>query len=114
MRDGFMDAEEHQAMRERGIRVVIGGDYGFNINPIGRNATDLEYFVKHFGFTPSEALTAATRTGGELMMRGDELGLIKPGYLADLLLVDGDPLMDVRVLQDQSKLKMIIKGGVIQ
>ena len=87
-------------MRRRGIRIVVGGDYGFAVNPQGTNARDLEHFVTHFGFSESEALQAATRIGGEIMLQGDELGLIRPGYLADLLLIDGDPLRDVRVLQD--------------
>jgi imidazolonepropionase-like amidohydrolase len=102
----------HHEMRKRGIRIVIGGDYGFAANPQGTNARDLEHFVVHLGFSPSEALQAATRTGGEIMKRGHELGQIKPGFLADLLLVDGDPLQDVRVLQDKKRLAMIMKDGV--
>ncbi len=102
----------HHEMRKRGIRVVVGGDYGFAANPQGTNARDLEHFVTHFGFSPSEALQAATRTGGEIMVRGHELGLVKPGYLADLLLVDGDPLQDVRLLQDKKRFAFIMKDGV--
>jgi imidazolonepropionase-like amidohydrolase len=102
----------HGEMRRRGIRIVVGGDYGFAVNPQGTNARDLEHFVAHFGFSPSEALQAATRTGGEIMQRGHELGLIKEGYLADLLLVDGDPLKDVRVLQDRKRFAFVMKGGV--
>ncbi len=102
----------HNEMRKRGIRIVVGGDYGFAANPQGTNARDLEHFVTHLGFSASEALQAATRTGGEIMKRGHELGQVKPGFLADLLLVDGDPLQDVRVLQDRRRLAMIMKGGV--
>lgn len=102
----------HAEMRRRGIRVVIGGDYGFAANPQGTNARDLGYFVKHFGFGASEALQAATRIGGQIMRRGHELGLVKAGFLADLLLVDGDPLADVRVLEDKARLAWIMKGGV--
>lgn len=102
----------HAEMRRRGIRVVIGGDYGFDVNPQGTNARDLEHFVTHFGFSASEALQAATRVGGEIMLMGDELGLVREGFLADLLLVDGDPLADVRVLQDGARLSMIMKDGV--
>ena len=102
----------HQEMRRRGIRVVVGGDYGFADNPQGTNARDLEHFVKHFGFTPSDALQAATRIGGQIMQRGHELGLVKAGWLADLLLVDGDPLADVRVLQDKRRLSLVMKAGV--
>jgi imidazolonepropionase-like amidohydrolase len=46
-----------------------------------------------------------------LMMRGDELGQVKPGYLADLLMVDGDPLADIRILQDANRLVGIMKDG---
>ena len=98
-------------MRKRGIRVLPGGDYGFPYNPIGRNARDLQWFVELLGYSPTEALVAATKLGGELMGRGELLGQLKPGYLADLLLVDGDPTRDVRVLQDQAKLALIMKDG---
>ena len=98
-------------LRKRGVRVLPGGDYGFPWNPMGKNARDLELFVKLFGFTPAEALRAATHYGGQLMGMGDELGLIRPGYLADLLLVDGDPLSDIGILQDRDRLMMILKGG---
>lgn len=101
----------HNEMRKRGIRIVVGGDYGFAANPQGTNARDLEHFTVHFGFSASEVLQAATRTGGEIMMRGRELGLVRQGYLADLLLVDGDPLVDVRVLQDKKRFAFIMKDG---
>ena len=98
-------------MRKRGIRVLPGGDYGFPYNPIGRNARDLQLFVDLFGYTPIEALVAATKLGGELMGQGDLIGLLKPGYLADLLVVDGDPTIDVRILQERERLLMIMKDG---
>jgi imidazolonepropionase-like amidohydrolase len=104
--------ELYPKMRKRGIRVLPGGDYGFPYNPIGSNARDLEWFVKLLGYTPTETLVAATRLGGELMGR-EPLGQIRPGYLADLLLVDGDPAADIRVLQDPEKLVMVMKDGNI-
>jgi len=96
-------------MRRRGIRVLPGGDYGFPYNPIGRNARDLQLFVELFGFTPVDALVAATKHGGELM--GLDVGVVKPGMLADLLLVDGDPTTDVRILQDKARIAMVMKDG---
>ena len=99
------------AMRRRGIRVLPGGDYGLFCNPQGTNARDLEHFVQLLGFTPLQAIVAATRHGGELMGLGDELGRIEPGCLADLLLVKGDPLADIRILQDASRLTAIMKNG---
>src|SRR5689334_18329641 len=89
-----------QKMHKRGIRILPGGDYGFAWIKHGTNAKDLEYFVKYLGYTPMEALLAATKLGGEIMMRGHELGQIKEGHLADLVLVDGDPLASIAVLQD--------------
>jgi imidazolonepropionase-like amidohydrolase len=98
-------------MRKRGIRVLPGGDYGFAWNPHGTYARDLLLFVDVLGFTPTETLVAATRLGGEIMGMGEELGQIKPGYLADLLLVDGDPLADIKRLQSQDALLVIMKDG---
>jgi imidazolonepropionase-like amidohydrolase len=98
-------------LKKRGVRLLPGGDYGFPFNPNGRNARDLELFVRHFGYTPTEALLAATRLGGQLVGMGEELGQIKAGFLADLLLVDGDPTRDVSILQNKTRLLAIMKGG---
>ncbi|WP_068072359.1 amidohydrolase family protein [Novosphingobium lentum] len=98
-------------LRRRGVRVLIGGDYGFPFNPNGRNARDLEHFVTHYGFTPAEALSSATMLGGQLMGQGDELGLVREGFIADLLLIDGDPTTDVTILQDAARIAMIMQGG---
>ena len=98
-------------LRRRGVRVVIGGDYGFPNNPIGRQARDLGLFVELFGYSPTEALRAATVHGAELMGRGDELGRLEPGFLADLLVVDGDPTDDVRILENSERLLAIVQGG---
>jgi len=100
-------------MRKRGIRVLPGGDYGFTYTPHGTYARDLWLFVKILGFSPAETLVAATRLGGELMGYPDELGVIKAGALADLLLVDGDPLADIAVLQDRGAFRMIMQDGVL-
>jgi imidazolonepropionase-like amidohydrolase len=99
-----------KAMLKRGIRVLPGGDYGFAWAPHGENAKDLEYFVKYLGMTPMETLISCTRWGGQMMMRND-LGEIKEGYLADLLLVDGDPLSNIGILREKSRLLAIMKDG---
>ena len=101
-----------KAMHKRGVRVLPGGDYGFAWAKHGENAKDLQYLVKYAGMTPMEAIVAATKRGGEIMMRGGELGQVKEGYLADLLLVDGDPVSNLAILQDQSKILAIMKDGV--
>ena len=101
-----------RAMHKRGVRVLPGGDYGFAWAPHGENAMDLQYLVKYAGMTPMEALVSATKHGGAIMKRGEELGQIKEGYLADLLLVDGDPLADLSILLDRRKLLGIMKDGI--
>jgi imidazolonepropionase-like amidohydrolase len=116
MKSDAQQVIEHQRklmpeLHRRGVRLLPGGDYGFPFNPHGRNARDLELFVRHFGYTPTEALIAATRLGAQLVGMGDELGQIKVGYLADLLLVDGDPTRDVSILQHKTRLLAIMKGG---
>jgi imidazolonepropionase-like amidohydrolase len=66
--------------------------------------------VKLFGYGHGEALMCATRTGGEIMGMPD-LGQIRPGFLADLVLVDGDPSQDVTILQNRERLLAIMKDG---
>jgi imidazolonepropionase-like amidohydrolase len=100
-------------MRKRGIRILPGGDYGFVFTPHGTYARDLWVFVKILGFSPMETLVAATKLGGELMGRPGELGVVKAGALADLLLVDGDPLAHIEILQDKTALRMIMKDGAL-
>jgi imidazolonepropionase-like amidohydrolase len=101
----------YHEIRRRGIRVVIGGDYGFNITPMGENARDIGHFVKFFGYSPAEALRCATSVGGDLMGHAGELGIIREGALADLLLVDRNPLEDLSVLVGPDHFVMIMKNG---
>ena len=105
----------HTELRKRGIRHLIGGDYGFAWSKNGTNARDLGFFVEYYGYSPAEALRCATRNGGALMTMasGDKLGEVREGYLADLLLVDGDPLADVSVLTNADRLALIMKDGQI-
>jgi imidazolonepropionase-like amidohydrolase len=104
--------ESLRAMHRRGIRVLPGGDYGFAFTPHCQNARDLEFFVKYLGMTPAEAIRSTTVYGGEIMMRPNELGQVKEGYLADLLLVDGDPLANIAILRDPKRILAVMKDGV--
>jgi len=103
--------ESLRAMHRRGIRVLPGGDYGFAFTPHCQNARDLEFFVKYLGMTPMEAIRSTTLYGGQIMMKGHELGVVKEGYLADLLLVDGDPLANLSILRDPKRLLAVMKDG---
>ena len=105
----------HTELRKRGIRHLIGGDFGFAWSKQGTNARDLRFFVDYYGYTPAEALRCGTRNGGALMTMGstEKLGEVKEGHLADLLLVDGDPLSDVSILLNADRLVVIMKDGQI-
>ena len=99
-------------LREAGIKLVVGGDYGISIAPHGTYAKDLEYFVDLFGMSNAEAILCATKNGGLAFDPYGSVGTIEEGSLADLVIVDGDPLNDIRVLQDHSKLQ-IMKNGLL-
>jgi len=103
--------ESLRAMHRRGVRILPGGDYGFAFTPHGQNARDLEFFVKYLGFTPMEAIRSATLYGGQIMMKPNELGVVKEGFLADLLLVDGDPLANLAILRDPKRILAVMKDG---
>jgi len=111
MRELEAAIETMKKIHKRGIKILPGGDYGFAWTPHGTNAKDLEYFVKYIGMSTMDALLSATREGGKIMMRPHELGQIKDGYLADLILVDGDPLADITVLQKPERILAVMKDG---
>ncbi|QEX18421.1 amidohydrolase [Hypericibacter terrae] len=100
-------------LRKRGVRALIGGDYGFAQSPQGTNARDLKHFVDLLGYTPSEALQCGTRVGGQVMGMGHELGQVKEGFLADLLLVNGDPLKDLSIMVPEESFHVIMKDGAL-
>ncbi len=103
----------HTELRKRGIRHLIGGDYGFTWNMQGTQARELQYFVDYYGYSPAEALVCATRNGGLAMRREGDLGTLAEGMLADMLLVDGDPLADLALLTERERIVMIMKDGDI-
>jgi imidazolonepropionase-like amidohydrolase len=106
-------AAVYTELRKRGVRILIGGDYGFAQSPQGDNARDLKHFVDLLGFSPSEALQCGTRVGGQVMGLGNELGQVREGYLADLLLVDGDPLEDLDLVVREKIFLFISKEGAL-
>ncbi|MCT2400516.1 metal-dependent hydrolase family protein [Novosphingobium mangrovi (ex Huang et al. 2023)] len=104
----------HTELRKRGVRHLIGGDYGFCWSPQGTQGRDLKSFVDLYGYSPAEALICATRNGGLAMGYNGELGTLEAGKLADLILVDGDPLADISVLSGPEKVALVMKDGAIQ
>jgi imidazolonepropionase-like amidohydrolase len=93
-----------------GVKIAMGTDAGGFGH--GRNAAELASMVEA-GMTPMQAIVAATRMGAACMDLGDTVGQLRAGMFADLLVVDGDPLTDVRVLEDRARLRLIMKDGVI-
>jgi imidazolonepropionase-like amidohydrolase len=91
-----------------GVNVVAGTDAGGHGHP--NNALELEHLVAA-GLTPMQALQAATSRAAECLGLEGEIGTIEKGKWADLVLVDGDPLKDIRVLQDAQRIKRVLKGG---
>ena len=107
-------AESARMILKAGGRLGMGGDYGFAWNPHGDYAKELTFFVKHVGFSPLETITCATKTGAEIMGRAHEFGTLESGKLADILVVDGDVLGDIAILEDRARFLAVIQGGVFK
>ena len=107
-------AESARRILRAGGRLGMGGDYGFAWNPHGDYARELSFFVNYVGLTPLEVITCATKTGAEIMGQGGELGTVEPGKLADLLVVDGDVVADIRLLEQRQRFLGVFQGGVVK
>jgi imidazolonepropionase-like amidohydrolase len=98
-------------LHSNGVRLVAGGDFGHQWTQHGTYAAELVAYVELADLTPLEALLTATANAGPLV--GERLGRIEPGYLADLVVLDGDPTVDVGVLLDRSRIGAVVKGGEV-
>lgn len=107
-------AESARMIFRAGGRLGLGGDYGFAWNPHGTYAKEISFFVNYVGFSPVEALMCATKTGAEIMGREQEFGTLEAGKLADILVVDGDLIRDITLLEDRSRLTAVIQGGFVK
>lgn len=107
-------AESARRILKAGGRLGMGGDYGFAWNPHGDYARELTFFVKHVGFSPLETIRCATKTGAEILGRGHELGTLEAGKLADVLVVDGDVVADIRILEERKRFIAVMQGGIIK
>ena len=95
-----------------GVKVAAGSDAAMPFVRHGENAYELELLVRA-GMTPMEAIVAATKVGSEVLDMANEIGTVEAGKYADLVVVDGDPLADIKILQDLTRIKKVIKGGQI-
>jgi len=102
-------------LREAGATVAAATDFcGSKLMRQGTNALELELLVKHCGFTPMDAIVSATLNGARACGLEARIGTIEKGKLADVLVVDGDPLRDVTLLQNPDRIEMVMKEGVIE
>lgn len=118
---GFPDAHKRELesaqvsltkAREAGVPFMVGSDCGFAVTPYGEwNARELEYYVEYLGFTPAQALRCATQINGQFVRNAGEVGILEAGRQADILIVDGDPLADISVLQDKSRIRDVFIAG---
>ena len=109
--DGLIRVVERA--RARGIRILCGTDTGNNsFMPFGElHAKELEIFVTYCGFTPMEALVAATRGNAFAVGLEGEVGVLEPGKLADIIVLKRNPLADIRALAGGRELAHVVKDG---
>jgi imidazolonepropionase-like amidohydrolase len=108
--------ERHQESvrhaHEAGVNIAMGTDCGTPFNVAGKDALELELLTQH-GLSTAEALMATTRVAAEAIGIQDRTGTLEPGKWADVILVHGDPLADIRVLQQAERITGVIKAGQI-
>ncbi|BAN48290.1 amidohydrolase family protein [Metapseudomonas resinovorans] len=98
--------------RDAGVPFMTGSDSGFAITPYGEwHAREIEILVDWLGFTPAEALRAATSVSARLMPANQQVGAIEVGRRADFIRVDGSPLENVAYLQERERIKGVYLGG---
>jgi imidazolonepropionase-like amidohydrolase len=93
----------------RGVKVAMGTDQSHRLL-VGENMVELEFMVNWLGMSPMEVIVASTSRAAECIER-PELGALTPGKIADVLVIDGDPLDDIRVLQSRDRIHMVMKAG---
>jgi imidazolonepropionase-like amidohydrolase len=104
-------AESARRILAAGGRLGMGGDYGFAWNPHGTYAKELTFFVKHVGFSTLDTIRCATQTGAEIMGLSHEVGTLAVGKLADVLVVDGDVVGDISLLENRARFVAVLQGG---
>lgn len=98
-----------------GIPMAVGADFGGDeICPHGMNGLELQMLVERVGMSPMEAIVAATKTGAKMILRGDELGTLQEGKLADIIVVEGNPLDDIRLMVGPEHISVVLQGGQVK
>ena len=97
---------------EMGVKIAMGTDCGTPFNMAGKNALELELLTQN-GLSAAEAIMATTRVAAEVIGIAEHTGTLEAGKWADIILVQGDPLADIRVLQQAERITCVIKAGQI-
>ncbi|MGC9072324.1 MAG: amidohydrolase family protein, partial [Acidilobus sp.] len=95
-----------------GVPLATGTDFSGGVGRHGENAEEIIILAEKVGMTPAEALISATRNAAIASGLEGRAGVIRRGYMADLVVVDGNPLDDVRVLRDQARIKFVMREGI--
>jgi imidazolonepropionase-like amidohydrolase len=91
--------------------VAAGTDAGTPFNLHGQNLSEIKLLVDYGGFSPMAAIEAGTRVSARVMGLENKLGTIEAGKLADIVLVQGNPLDDIDILLKQENIRLVMKGG---
>jgi imidazolonepropionase-like amidohydrolase len=100
-----------QKMHKAGINIAMGTDMGFDPE-MGTNAAELEIYV-NLGMSPMDALLTCTRNAARAIKLDKQIGTLEAGKLADVVAVAGDPLSDIRCLQDKKNIQLVMKEGKV-
>ena len=108
-------AESLNKAREAGVTLITGTDTGFACTPYGEwHARELELLMRYAGMTALEAIKAATHDCAIVLGEENDVGSLVAGKGADIIVVDGDPLADIRVLQQKERIETVILRGQVQ
>src|SRR5262249_22620858 len=96
---------------KRGLKILIGSDFGFCWCPHGTYGREFTHLVKLVGYKPMDAIVAGTQLGAKAMRMQDKIGTLEAGKYADLIVVDGNPLENISILEDRKNITHVMKGG---
>jgi len=103
--------------KETGVTIAFGADFGGGGGEVTQfiyNGLEFPLLVEEAGLSPMEAIMAATKTNSRLILSEDTLGTLEPGKLADIVVAQGDPLKNIKLLAEQDNIKVVIQDGKIK
>ena len=108
-------AESMATAYAAGVPLLCGSESGFSLVPYGHwHYREMEVFVRYLGLSPLQAIACATREGARALKMEGEVGVIAPGYEADLICVDGDPSRDVAILGEPGRIRQVMVAGALK